>query len=182
MVSIRAIRARNEREAPQPGEFLEQPQYRPLGRPLRLQILSRWRSDLALQMLFTRAAEYYLGKHPEVINEYRNLVQDRRIREAIDFVHAKVNFFSENTLQQEIHVTEAHEEASRKPELQQSLSRSNIADKISENLTLRNPEELEELRQAIETNIIPEAMLVLGFGPDDENETGSIVTVLFFNF
>ena len=163
----------------EPGDFLEQNQYAPLGHELRQAINERFNGELDMQMIHTRAAQYYLNRHEDAIEHYQNLIRSGLTDQARAQVNAIADNIINHVIRHVITVQETQRQIERMPQFNFTLTRENVAIRIRDHLTYTNEEDVNNLQTTID-NLGEHAMLVFGLAPIEEG--GTEINIFFFDF
>ena len=151
----------------------------PIGLPLCDYIDDHY-EDPADYIFMLRAAITLLDKHPNFVREYNDFYSKHDTVKAAKYIEKLVDFLDKHIIYVPLNIKESVEQATKKSDAIGSIKRDTIISTLTENFTI-SEDQVNELTNEV-FNLANYSGVAIGYGPDDENEEGSILHLNLFNF
>ena len=168
-----------EEQQREQGWELEAVQFVPLGHAMNM-LLDEKYEDEGDYLVHARAAALYIGKHPKLVMDYRDLLTAAGREMAQTLVEKIEQHVSSHIVSVELDLKETYDEAAKKVNTIKGIKRESLLDAIMKNFTI-SEEQLTELANEI-FNLTNFSGVAFGQGTTTENSTGSLLQIYIFNF
>ena len=174
-----ALQHRRQTREPLMMRNLDAIEYYPFGTTMK-NYIKRRHPVIQEAMIYCQAANFYLQRHPRVINDYRRLINERKFVDAQTMIDVKYNFLFEHTLDVSIDIAESVDVASNIDFRFDDATKENFPQAFRRHYTVKNEQQMSELEQTL-AGCGEHVRFMFGFIPS-ETDSSCTIYINIFNF